>query len=158
MDGITGCGGKASLWGVRRVFARISPNLPEKILGHFLCERFLMKTVLGAISSNQTALGAISSNQTALGAISSNQTALGAIFARIFKEFAQIFSDFAKVFTEFAQISLDFARIFRDIHQINILGVRLPPVPYTTGWHHSFGVTESTIQSLPLQLVFICSQ
>jgi len=148
MDGITGCGGKASLWGVRRVFARISPNLPEKILGHFLCERFLMKTVLGAISSNQTALGAISSNQTAL----------GAIFARIFKEFAQIFSDFAKVFTEFAQISLDFARIFRDIHQINILGVRLPPVPYTTGWHHSFGVTESTIQSLPLQLVFICSQ
>jgi len=143
-----GVGGKASLWGVRRVFARISPNLPEKILGHFLCERFLMKTVLGAISSNQTALGAISSNQTAL----------GAIFARIFKEFAQIFSDFAKVFTEFAQISLDFARIFRDIHQINILGVRLPPVPYTTGWHHSFGVTESTIQSLPLQLVFICSQ
>ena len=41
---------------MRRALDRISPNLPEKILGHFLCEYFLMKTVLGAIFSNQTTL------------------------------------------------------------------------------------------------------
>jgi len=27
--------------GVRRILVGISPNLPEKILGHFLCEHFL---------------------------------------------------------------------------------------------------------------------
>ena len=30
--------------GMRRIFAQISPNLLEKILGHFLCERFPKQT------------------------------------------------------------------------------------------------------------------
>jgi len=47
--------------GVRKIFARIS-NLPKKFLDHFMCENFLMKTVLGAISSIQSTLGAIFSN------------------------------------------------------------------------------------------------
>jgi len=51
--------GAGKILGVRRIFARISPNLPEKFLGHFSCEYFLMKTVLGAISSNQSMLGVI---------------------------------------------------------------------------------------------------
>ena len=33
--------------GVWKIFARISPNLPEKLLGHFLCIYFLVKTFLG---------------------------------------------------------------------------------------------------------------
>jgi len=92
--------------------------LPEKILGHFVREYFRIKTVLGAISSNQSTLDTI--------------------FACIFKEFAQFFRDFTKVFTEFAQISLDFARIFRDYARIftksKFLGVRLhlcTPASYT---------------------------
>ena len=33
--------GEGKCFRVRRIFARISPNLSEKILGHFLCEHFL---------------------------------------------------------------------------------------------------------------------
>jgi len=80
-------------------------KLARKILGHFLCEHFLMKTVLGAISSNQSTLGAI--------------------LARIFKEFAQIFRDFEKVFTNFAQISPDFVRILTKTFG----GTLAPPAP-----------------------------
>jgi len=36
--------GAGKFLGVQRIFARISPQLPEKLLGHFLCERFLKQT------------------------------------------------------------------------------------------------------------------
>ena len=91
--------------GVRKIFARISPKLPEEFLGHFLCDIHVI-----------------------LGAIFSNQNTLDAIFARIFMEFARIFRDFLKIFTNFAQISTDCARIFRDFARIftksKDLGVR----------------------------------
>ena len=61
----------------------------------------------------------------------SNQTTLGAIFARIFREFAQICRYFAKVFTDFAQIFTGFVRMFRDFARIfsksKLLGVRFHP-------------------------------
>jgi len=47
------------IFGVRRIFVRISPNLPENFLGHFLCGYFLTKSIFGAISSKQSTLGAI---------------------------------------------------------------------------------------------------
>jgi len=70
---------------------------------------------------------------------------IGRLFAHIFRDFAHIFRDFAKVFTDFAQISTDFAqistgfaRIFRDFARIftksELLGVRLHPASYTTGY------------------------
>jgi len=106
MSRVIGVGaGKFS--GVRRNFARISPNFPETFLGHFSCKYIFMKTVLGADSSNQSMLGAIFSNQKTL----------AAIFARIFKTFAQIFMDFAKVFTDFDQI----------FTKSKLFGVRLHP-------------------------------
>ena len=37
----TPCLGAGKFLGVRRIFARISPNLSEKHLDHFLCEHFL---------------------------------------------------------------------------------------------------------------------
>jgi len=143
--------GAGKILGVRRIFARISPNLPQKILGHFLCEYFLMKTCfsddlqkkdlhvilgtifikskLGAISSKVNHVGPNFSKQRTLGAIFSNQGTLGAIFDRISRDFAQIFRDFAKIFTNFAQISTNFTRIFRDFARIftksKLLGVRL---------------------------------
>jgi len=36
--------GEGKLFGVRRILAGISPNLPEKNLGHFWCEHFLKQT------------------------------------------------------------------------------------------------------------------
>ena len=47
---------------VRRIFARISSNLPEKILGHFLCEYFLMKTVCGMKKSFHVILHTLGAN------------------------------------------------------------------------------------------------
>jgi len=81
---------------VRRIFARIFPNLPEKILGHFLCEYFLMKTVFRMTSNKRKGLHVI------LGAISFKSKHVGRHFACIFRDFAQIFRDFAKIFTDFA--------------------------------------------------------
>jgi len=55
--------------------------LPEKNLGHFVCDFHVI-----------------------FGSNFSNQSTLGAIFARIFVEFAQIFRDFLKISTDFARI------------------------------------------------------
>ena len=70
--------GAGKFLGVRKIFARISPIVPEKF-----------------------------SEEESLHVIFSNQTTLGPIFARILRKFAQIFRGFAQVFTDFAQISTD---------------------------------------------------
>ena len=66
--------GAGKFLGVRRIFARIFPNLSEKLLGHFLCKCFLMKTVVGMTSKK------------------SLHVIFGAIFTRIFIEFAMVFT------------------------------------------------------------------
>ena len=100
--------------GVRKSCDRISPKLPEEILGHFLWDFHV-----------------IFFKSKHIGPFLSNQSKLGAIFARIFIEFAKIFKDFSKVFTKFAQISTEFSRIFRNFAQIftksKNLGVCLHP-------------------------------
>ena len=91
--------GAGKFLGVRKMYARISPKLPEKLLGHFLCNFHVI-------------LGASFSIKAHCAPLLSNQSKFGAIYARIFMEFAQIFRDFSKVFRNFAQILRDFARIF----------------------------------------------
>jgi len=46
--------GAGKFLGVQKIFARISPNSPEKILGHFLCKYFLMKAVFGVTSKKRS--------------------------------------------------------------------------------------------------------
>jgi len=115
---------------MRGVFRWISPNLPEKILGHFLCEYFLMKTGLSDDLQKQGLY-------VILGAIFSNQSTLGAIFNPISWDFAQIFRDFAKVFTDFTQISTDFSGILPEFSpNQNFWGCAstlCTPTSYTTG-------------------------
>ena len=98
--------------GVRKIFARISPKLPEKFLGHFLCDFHVI-----------------------LGAIFSNQSTLGIIFARVFMEFAQIFSEFSKDYhiccTDFHWFCSDFQRFRPDFHQIRTFGDALAPLSPT---------------------------
>ena len=94
----------ANFWGCEGFFPNF-PELARKFLAHFMCEYFLIKTVLDAIYSNQSTLSATSSNQKTF----------GVIFARIFKEFAQIFRYFGKVFTDFPGLS----GIYPDFPQIN---------------------------------------
>ena len=91
--------GAAKLLGVRRIFARISPKLPEKRLGNFLCEQFLKQTFWDDLHRK--------------------------VFMWFCKRWVpfffksnhvgrHFFTDITKVFRYFAQISMDFARIFRD--------------------------------------------
>jgi len=105
---------------VRGVFHRISRNSPEKILGHFFCEYFLVKTGLSDDLQKQGLY-------VTLGAIFSNQSTLGAISNPISWDFAQIFRDFAKVFTDFTQISTDFQGFCPSFHQIKTFEGALPP-------------------------------
>jgi len=102
---------------VRKIFARISPKLPEKFLGH-LCD---VHVILGHIFSNQSTLGAI--------LIKSKQ--VGRHFCAYFFGVCTDFQGFLEDF-HIAQISIDFAWIFRDFAQIFTksihLGVRLHPL------------------------------
>ena len=100
--------------GARRIFARISPNLPENFWAIFCALH--EEQILDDLQKKRL--------HVTLGAIFSNQNTLGAIFACIFGVFAQIFRDFAKVFIDFVQISLDFAVIFT---KSKLLGVHLHP-------------------------------
>ena len=106
------------IFGGAKVFARISPNLPEKFLGHFLREHFLKQAFFWDDILNNVFM--LFCQHWA--PFFSNQTRLEAIFS-------QIFRDFAKVFTNFAQISMNLTRIFRDYARIftksKLLGVRL---------------------------------
>jgi len=134
------------------IFARMSPNLPEKNLGHLLCEFFLIEDRF--CDDLQRSLCDLGLWHRA-GAVFSNQSRLGAIFASIFREFAFIYKDFVKVFTDFPQISIDIVPILRDLAQIftrsKLLGVRLHPcisVCY---------ITDSlTFVPTVLNLFFVC--
>jgi len=96
--------GADKFWGVRRIFARIFPNLPEK----FLCDFYLQivshnyhKDLFFMWPSQKKVFVYFSAN--VMGAIFSSQTTL-ALFSRIFMEFVRIFSYFAQIFTDFARI------------------------------------------------------
>ena len=79
------------IWGLRTIFGRISPNLPETFSGRIFTPTKIMKTFFGMTSKNAT---------------------LGAIFDRIFREFAQIFRDFATIFRDCTQIFTECTQIF----------------------------------------------
>ena len=85
------CGGAAQrvgagkILGVRMIFARILPNLPEKLHKKWPTKKSFFYVILGAV---------------------------GCHFCSYFQTFAMIFRDFVKVFWDFAQISKDFFRIF----------------------------------------------
>jgi len=112
------------IFGGAKIFARFSPNLPEKFSGHFLWEYFLphrsWRPFLGWPPKNVF----IMIPQT-LGAIFSNQTPLGVIFAHISGSLPR-FSDFANIFINFAQIFTDFSRIFE---KSKVLGCDYVPPP-----------------------------
>jgi len=108
-------------FGVRKIFARIS-NLPKKFLDHFMCENFLMKTVLVPFRQFKAPWAPFFQIKRCW-----------APFLLVFSGSLPRFSGiFAKVFTDFDQISPDFARISRGFAQIftkpKLLGVRLHPL------------------------------
>jgi len=127
---------------VRRIIARILPNLPEKKLQKMW-----------------------SPKKTSWAQFVSNQNRLSAIFAHLFWEFAQIFTDFVKVFKDFARIYMDFARILRDFapwfspneNFWRCAGSPCNPASYTSEWLHVGVFTtklsdKQTEQSIALQL------
>jgi len=93
-----GVGAGKFLW-VRRIFARISSNLPEKFLDHLLCEYFFLKTVFGMKKTFHVILHT-------LGPIFSKQSKLGAAFARIFSErrFSGFLPRFSRILSRFPRI------------------------------------------------------
>jgi len=109
--------------GVRKIFAWISPKLPEKILDHFLCD---FHVILGVIFSNQSTLCAIFIKSKQVGRhFCSYFYGVCPDFSKVFTNFAQTSTDFAQIFRDFAQIFRDFALIFtRSKH----LGAHLHPL------------------------------
>ena len=100
--------------GMRRIFARISLKLREKILGHFLCEYFLMETVF-VIRSLRWPLKRYSCDSEHFGGHFLKSKHVGRHFCPYFQGVYPDFQGFAKVskiFTDFAQVFADFAWIF----------------------------------------------
>ena len=97
--------------GVQKIFARISPNLPEKILCDFCLQISSHKDREDFFWYDLQKRSSRVFLQT-LGAILWKQTTLGATVVWIFREFAQIFRYFARIFRYFARIFRDFAQIF----------------------------------------------
>jgi len=128
--------GAGKVLGVRRIFAQISPNLPEKLLGHFLCEYFLMKTVFCFDLQTNVFMWFWAP-------IFSNQSTFGSIFARIFREFARIFKglrSFSQILPKFLRILTGFSRFLpRFSPNLNCWGRACTPASYTTPllWEHS---------------------
>jgi len=117
--------------GVRKIFARISPNLPEKFSSNFLCEYFLPHSSWRLFFGTTSKKGLYVILQV-LSAIFWNQTTLRMMFACMFRALAQIFRVFANIFIDFAYIFTAFARDFQefcpDFRQIKTFGVRLQPL------------------------------
>ena len=100
--------GAGKFLGVRKIFARIFPNLPEKqkVFRQLFVRIFSPTRIMRTFSE-------MTSN-----AIFSKQTTFGAIFVRIFRKFAQILWDFVNTFNDFAQIFIDFVPIFGHLVRI----------------------------------------
>jgi len=104
-----GVGAGNFLW-VRRIFARISPNLPENLWTTFCAKIFSNRPFFG-MTSKKAALHVILQK-------------LGAIFAQISRYLAKVFTFFVQISTNFAQIFRDFSRIFT---RSKLLGVGVHP-------------------------------
>jgi len=114
--------------GVRRIFARIFSNLPEKFGPLFVRifsheDRFWNRKNFSCDSAH-------------VGGHFFQTEARWTPFCGICREFAQSFRGFAKVFTDFAQISADFAdfqEFCPNFHHIKTFGGALAPSPpFTT--------------------------
>jgi len=108
----TGIGvGAGKFLGVRRIFARISPNLPEMLLCNFCPQIFTkdMKTCFFGMIPKK-------------GLTCVFLQALAAIFAWIFRDLTQIVRGFAQIFRDFAQF----------LNKSKLLEVRLHPASHTT--------------------------
>ena len=98
--------GAGKFLGVRRIFARIFPNLPEKFLGHFLCEEFLMTTVFGMTSKKRSSCDSEHVwrhfFQTKVRWAPFLPVFSGSLprFSGILRKFSQIFRDFSRIFTK----------------------------------------------------------
>ena len=79
--------GASKFSGVRRIFARISLNLPEKLFCDFYLQMFSHKDHEVIFLCDLQKKVFVCFSQT-LGAIFWSQTTLGAIFVRIFRDFA----------------------------------------------------------------------
>ena len=80
--------------GVRRIFARISPNLPEKVLDRFCANIFSSRPSFGITSKKRISCDSADVNRCFV----SNQTRLGAIFAQIIRVFAKVLTDLTQNF------------------------------------------------------------
>jgi len=99
--------GAGTFFGVRKIFARISPNLPAKILGRFLCKQHFLKRTLWDDPQRKRKKFLHVILQT-----------LGAIFVQILRRFSQILPRFSWILLGLSPDQ-------------SFLGVRLHPVPPT---------------------------
>jgi len=97
--------GAGKFLGVRRIFVRISPNLPEKLLCHFLCKHFLKQTFFW------DELYKRSSFCKRLAPFFQIKPRWAPFLPRC-SGFCEVFHSFAQISTDFARILKDFARIF----------------------------------------------
>jgi len=127
--------GAGNFLGLRKIFAQIFPNLPEKFFG--------FRASLCANISSHTDLSTFSFGMTSKKRIQVILHTLGTIFDRIFRQFARIFWYFGNIFTDFHGFCTDFARIF---DRSKLLGVSL----HTRLLHHCFHKFEKSIVSVRL--------
>jgi len=86
---------------VRRIFAWISSNLPENLLGPFLCERFLKQTIFGGYLQNK--------------GLNMILQMLGAIFSQISTDFQKFSSDFHQIPCNPASYTTDITEAHKSI-------------------------------------------
>jgi len=117
------CVGAGNFWVEQRIFARISPSLPEK----FFCDVCLQ---IFSHNDHEDFFDVTPEKRSScvfLQTVSANfwsQTTLGAIFVRIFRNSVQIFRVFVQIFRKFAQIFRHFARFSTNQ---NFRGALSPP-------------------------------
>jgi len=75
--------------GLRRIFARIFPNLPEKLLGHFLCEHFLSRLSFGMTPKKRSSYDSVN---------------VGCYFFQIKLRWAPFLPRFSEILQRFSQI------------------------------------------------------
>jgi len=108
--------GAGKYLGVRRIFARISPNLPEKFLGKFL-----------RISSHEDLFGLTSKRRVPFLQIKQGWAPVLPVFSSSLPRFSRILKSFHRFCPDFHGFCPDFQRFNPNFHQIKTFGGALSP-------------------------------
>jgi len=92
------------IFGVRIIFVRIFPNLPEKYFCHFLCEYFFMTTVVGWPPKNHSSCDSAHVGRHFF-QIKVRRAPLLPLFSGNLPKFSRILQRFTQIFADFSRIS-----------------------------------------------------